>query len=163
MKPAKLQPDQMTAVELADWASLSYDRVRKLSLEGWFPKASRGIYPRKAATQGVLAYERSRLDGAAAARIEKIMKETELKDSQLRLNEIEIARSKKELVPLKDAVKRIDEALAVVAGKIHFAMTEQFPQLGAGKSALELRALGERLHRESVCEPIQLWAKDKTI
>jgi phage terminase Nu1 subunit (DNA packaging protein) len=88
--------------------------VRRLTKDGWIPKADRGRYRVVDVVQGYIRFLKDE-----ARRSSKSAAHTRLQDIRARKEELNIAQTERELVPLADAMTLVDEISGTIVARIN--------------------------------------------
>lgn len=108
-EPKQLGPGLITADQAAKLILMTPDRVRQLAKDGWIDKPSRGAYLLVSVVQGYIRFlrddARRSSKSAAASGLSDVRKEEIL---------LRIAKEKRELIPIEDALAVVD----FVVGKV---------------------------------------------
>jgi phage terminase Nu1 subunit (DNA packaging protein) len=88
--------------------------VRRLTKDGWISKADRGRYRVVDVVQGYIRFLRDE-----ARRSSKSAAHSRLQDIRARKEELNVAQTERELVPLADAMTLIDEIAGTVVARIN--------------------------------------------
>jgi phage terminase Nu1 subunit (DNA packaging protein) len=88
--------------------------VRRLTKDGWISKADRGRYRVVDVVQGYIRFLRDE-----ARRSSKSAAHSRLQDIRARKEELNIAQTERELVPLADAMTLVDEVAGAVVARVN--------------------------------------------
>jgi phage terminase Nu1 subunit (DNA packaging protein) len=88
--------------------------VRRLTKDGWISKADRGRYRVVDVVQGYIRFLRDE-----ARRFSKSAAHSRLQDILARKEELNIAQTERELVPLADAMTLVDEIAGTVVARVN--------------------------------------------
>ena len=114
--------------------------IRRLSKDGWIPKADRGRYRVVDVVQGYIRFLKDE-----ARRSTKTASHSRLQDIRTRKEELAVAQAERELVPLAEAMTLVDEVAGSVVARVN-AIPARFTR------NIEQRALLQREVDDALAE-----------